>query len=199
MENKDEVLRDFLLNSASDMSSISDEPTIISLHDTIEVLEKRNPNWESDEFCQKVFAWKAAFFLNSHSDEVIKEKCPQLMDMCLEYREHQTINGKKLHHMFGMKALAYIMPDFAEPEFEGPFGSTPVQYCYFKIIADDPSEQKIADQMSALVNYSAKREVDQMSDDEKIAFARQFQEDLANDPESRKEYNQFLLLHRPVP
>lgn len=101
-------------DSASDMSNILDEPTVFSLYDTIEIMAKRNSDWANDPFCQKILAWQAAHFLNAHADEVIQEKCPQLKELCLEYREHETINGKRLHHLFGIKALAYIIPDAEE-------------------------------------------------------------------------------------
>ncbi len=131
--SEDKVLRDFLLNSASDMSNIPDEPTEISLYDTVEVLSKRNSNWANDEFCQMILAWQASHFLNEHADQVIREKCPHLKELCTEYRELETINGKRLHHLFGMKALAYIMPNFEKPYLKGPFGCAPVQDSYFII------------------------------------------------------------------
>lgn len=68
-----------------------------------------------------------------------------------------------------------------------------------EIIPDDPNDQEIADQLSALATYSANKEADQMTDDEKIAFARQFQEDLANDPDLKQMYDEYLLRYRPVP
>ena len=136
----DETLRDFLLNSASDMSNISDEPTVITLYDTVEVLSKRNPGWTNDEFCQMIFAWQAAHFLNDHADEVIREKCPHLKELCVEYRELETMNGKRLHHLFGVKALAYIMPDLEEPCFEGPFGTSPVINAFFGSVVEIKDE-----------------------------------------------------------
>lgn len=132
--NDDEVLRDFLLNSASDMSNISDEPTEISLYDTVEVLSKRNPDWANDEFCQMILAWQASHFLNNHADKVIAEKCPHLKELCTEYRELETMNGKPLHHLFGIKALNYIMPKFEDPYLEAPFGTSPVRNCYFQVV-----------------------------------------------------------------
>lgn len=68
-----------------------------------------------------------------------------------------------------------------------------------EIIPDDSADQKIADQMSALATYSAIKEADHMTDDEKIAFASQFQEDLVNDPDLKQMYDEYLLRHRPVP
>lgn len=131
--NEDEILRDFILNSASDMKNISDEPTVISLYDTIEVLANRNSNWANDEFCQMILAWQASHFLNDHADKVIKEKCPHLRELCVEYRELETINGKPLHHLFGIKALDYIMQKFEHPYLDVPFGSSPIRDSYFII------------------------------------------------------------------
>lgn len=128
---EDEILLDFLSNCASDVSNISNKPTEISLYDTVEMLSKRNPDWANDEFCQMILAWEASQFLNSHADKVVAEKCPHLRKLCVEYRELETMNGKPLHHLFGIKALEYFMPKYKDPFLHGPFGTSPVRNAFF--------------------------------------------------------------------
>lgn len=134
--NEDQIIRDMLLNSAShvDTSNFDDGPTILTLYDTITVLSRKNPEWLKDRFCQMIFAWQASMFLENHVDEVCKEKCPELRELCVEYRECKTMNGLPLDELFGIKALNYIMPKNEDPYFEEPFGTAPVRDSFFKII-----------------------------------------------------------------
>ncbi len=112
---------------------VSDEPTIISLYDTVGVLEKKNPNWRDDRFCCMIFAWQADFFLESHSEEVCKEKCPELFNLCLEYHEHKTMLGLALSPFFGIAAMEYIFASLIEKTEYERFGCAPVRDAYFKI------------------------------------------------------------------
>ncbi len=43
-----------------------------------------------------------------------------------------------------------------------------------------------------LATYSAIKEVDKMTDEQKIEFSRKFQQDLQNDPELREMYDEFV-------
>ena len=53
--------------------------------------------------------------------------------------------------------------------------------------------------LESLAEYSAMKEVDIMTDEQKIEFARQFQEDLKNDPDLKEMYDEFLLRPHPIP
>lgn len=141
--NEDQIIRDMMLNSASeaDASVSEDKPTILSLNDTVEVLANRNPEWRQHYFSCQIFIWQSAHFLESHADEVCNEKCPELMPLLVEYRKNNTILGYPLSHMFGTLALQYILPQIEKCDHE-LFGSSPVQGAYFKIMEkkDDLSQ-----------------------------------------------------------
>ena len=109
----------------------SDEPTILTLYDTVTVLEKKNKNWRNEEICQMIFAWQASTFNENHFQEVCKEKCAELMDLCLEYREHETMRGKRLHHLFALAAMQYVLPQIDELCQWASFGTSPVKDAYF--------------------------------------------------------------------
>jgi len=130
-EQEDQLIRDMLINSAATVQ-ISDEPTILTLYDTITLLERRNKNWRDDEKAQMIFAWQASTFLESHFEEVCKEKCPELMDLCLEYRKHETINGKRLPNYFAIEAMEYVLPDPVYLSECISFSTSPVRGAYLK-------------------------------------------------------------------
>lgn len=132
--NEDELIRDLLQNAASHLDPIDcDKPTEITLYDTVIVLERKNPNWREYDFCIKIFVWQSSSFIDSHSDEVCNAKCAELMPLVLEYRQHTTINGDPLSHIFGLAALQYIFPTpICEPEIQC-FGCAPVRDSYFLV------------------------------------------------------------------
>lgn len=112
---------------------MSDEPTILSLYDTITVLSRKNPKWRDDKFCQKILAWAASLFIETHVAEVCNAECPELIELCSEYREHKTMFGLFLPPFFGQDALEYIAPEpKLNVDFE-KFGSSPVRDSYFFI------------------------------------------------------------------
>ena len=128
----DKLIRDMLISSDSDKPNISDQPTELALYDTVEILSKINPNWANDELCQMILSWQASFFLNTHTDKVIAEKCPHLRELCVEYRELKTMHGKPLSPLFGLQALDYIIPKYEHSYFDGPFGTSPVRNAFWK-------------------------------------------------------------------
>ena len=109
-----------------------DEPTIISLYDTVYTLEKNNPNWLDDRSSRMIFAWQASLFLENHVEEVCKDKYPELMELCQEYRQYKTMMGLPISPLFGLEALEYVRPKDIEYSTER-FGSYPIRECYFKI------------------------------------------------------------------
>jgi len=130
--SQDQIMRDFMLSSAANIE-ITDELTIVSLNDTVQILTTRNANWREEGFCCMIFIWQASMFLDSHADQVCQESCPELKSLMLEYREHQTMMGLPLSPLFGVAALEYIYPQFYyKPEIER-FGSSPVENTYFII------------------------------------------------------------------
>lgn len=121
---------------------MNDDPTAFTLYDTIEVLAKRNPNWVKDNFCQMIFAWQASLFLKSHLQEVCNEKCPELLDLCIEYSEHKTINGQFLPTLFGTEAIEYITRNTIElPEYKN-FGTSPVSNSFFTTLPYRPPNKE---------------------------------------------------------
>lgn len=109
------------------------EPTVISLYDTIHVLSERNQDWLEDEFSCLIFVWQSSFFLDTHVEEVCKDKCPDLLGSCKEYRENETINGLPIPDTFGIKALDYIIPKSQEDYDLVNFGTSPIRNAYFSI------------------------------------------------------------------
>ena len=130
-EQEDQLIRDMMINSASTVQ-VSDEPTILTLYDTITLLERRNKNWRDEEKAQMIFAWQASTFLESHFEEVCKEKCPELMHLCLEYRQHETMNGKRLPNYFAIEAMEYVLPDPVYLCECISFSTAPVRDAYLK-------------------------------------------------------------------
>lgn len=67
---------------------MTDAPTVLSLYDTITVLNNRNPNWRDVEFLINIFIWVSAIFDKQHVIEVCNTKCPELMHLCMENSTH---------------------------------------------------------------------------------------------------------------
>lgn len=134
-KDEDEIIRDMIINTASHVDTSNfDGPTILTLYDTICVLEKKNPNWIHDKLCQMIFAWQSSLFLEDHVKEVCNSKCPNFLPLCLEYREYKTIMGFPLPENFGLEAFEFIFPQ-PIPDFENErFGCSPVRNCYFEML-----------------------------------------------------------------
>lgn len=130
--NEDDLLWDLINHSASRVE-VDDSPTIISLYDTIAVLDKKDSQWRDKEFTRNIFIWQSGLFLPEHVEEVCKDKCPELLNQCMEYQKHDTIEGMKLPISFSVKALEYIFPQIDQPENYERFGCAPVRDCYFMV------------------------------------------------------------------
>ena len=113
---------------------MDDKPTRVTLFDTVSVLNKRNPLWHEDDYLSKVFIWQTDLFVLDHIVEVCKEKCPDLLKFCLEYRECKTINGEPLSPYFGFHAFATLF--FKESILHDIHGTSPVTDTYFGEMKD---------------------------------------------------------------
>lgn len=134
MSKEDDLIKDLIANTPSYFDS--DEATICTLRDTIHVLSKKNPDWLNDEFCKKIFAWNSALYLDDHVDEVCQDLPFELKELCLEYRNHKTMNGAPLNPLFGEEALQYVFMPFKpkeNPYKETNFGASPVKNAYFQL------------------------------------------------------------------
>ena len=84
------------------MNDIDDSPTIISLQDTISLLEKRlGKDWMKYPEAKMTVIWASRLFLEDH----VKDICPDLYDLCMEYRNSGTVNGKKMPDNFDLMAF----------------------------------------------------------------------------------------------
>lgn len=111
-----------------------DEPTICSLKDTIYVLSKRKPDWLNDNFCKMIFAWNSDLYNLDHVEEICQELPLEIKELCLEYREHKTMNGNKISESFGDESIQYIFfDDIYHEEIVTNFGSSPVREAYFQV------------------------------------------------------------------
>jgi hypothetical protein len=141
LEIEDEIIINYIFNSASQVDDTRlDDPTVMALYDIVQFLNNRNPDWKKDRFCQIIFVWQANIFLDTHSDEVCEEKCPELKTLMLEYRKNQTIMGYPLPPNFGFDAFKYFFPKFKNEnenvcETERS-GCAPVRSVYFNIIEE---------------------------------------------------------------
>lgn len=132
--DEDKIIRDMILISCTHVDTSNfDVPTTISLYDTIEVLSKRSPDWIKDKFCQMIFAWAASSFMDSHVDEVCKDKCHELLSLCVEYRENKTMMGLPISPFFSINAIEYCFPQTPVDYEIGTFESAPVRNAYFEI------------------------------------------------------------------
>ncbi len=111
-----------------------DKPSILSLYDTLSLLENKNENWLNDRLCRMIFAWQSSIFDEDHVIEVCKEKCPEWLEVCLEYRRYKTIMGNFLYPDFSLQAIHYIVNETKEPFNQEKYGSAPVRDCYIKIV-----------------------------------------------------------------
>lgn len=128
------LIRDLIANTPSYFDS--DIANICTLRDTIYVLSKKNPDWFNDEFCKMIFAWNSSLYSDDHVDEVCLDFPIELKELCLEYRNHHTMNGSPLSESFGIEAIDYIFEPFKPKDdayFESDFGTSPVSNAYFQL------------------------------------------------------------------
>ena len=107
--DEDALIRDLILSSSStvDDSIKIDSPTIISLQDTVDLIERKyGKDWKDYPHCKCVVIWASSNFILEH----VKEVVPDLFELCKEYREKRTVNGKEFHDNFFMLALHVVDP-----------------------------------------------------------------------------------------
>lgn len=82
---------------------MNDEPTILSLQDTIDcIIRKYGENWRDFPDAKCIVIWSSSNFI----EENVKEVVPDLFDLCLEYRTKKTINGHTLAQNFYLLAFS---------------------------------------------------------------------------------------------
>lgn len=107
--NEDEILREIILNSSShvDTSIQENGPTILSLQDTVSLIEKKyGKDWRKYSHCKCVVIWASSNFTLEH----VKEIVPDLYELCKEYQEKRTVNGKEFSPNFAMLAFHVVDP-----------------------------------------------------------------------------------------
>ena len=107
---EDEFLRDMLVSSQSiaDESIKDDSPTIMSLLDTVTLIEnKYGTDWRCHPECKCTVIWASRNFNLDH----VKEVVPDLYDLCKEYKEKDTVNGKKFDPKFYILAFHIVHPN----------------------------------------------------------------------------------------
>lgn len=107
---EDLFLRDMISNSPSffDTSIQEEGPTIMSLQDTVSLIEKKyGKDWRKYPHCKCVVIWASSNFILEH----VKEVVPDLYELCKEYHEKRTVNGKEFDSNFAMLAFYVIDPE----------------------------------------------------------------------------------------
>lgn len=106
---QDKILRDLIASSASTVPEIDTGPTIISLQDTVDIIQKKfGDNWREYSSCVVTVIWASSNFTVEH----VKEIVPDLFDLCFEYREKGTINGHEVPLNIFLMAFAVIDPNY---------------------------------------------------------------------------------------
>ena len=113
VKKEDDILRNMLVLSSQTLKPEKDnEPTILSLQNTVDFIEKKyGKNWRSYPHCVMTVIWSSRLFLEDH----VKEVVPDLYDLCMEYRDEGTVNG---HEMDEMSILAFAVVDPNYPKIE---------------------------------------------------------------------------------
>ncbi len=107
--NEDDLLSELILSSPStvDDSVKIDSPTIVSLQDTVDLIERKyGKDWRNYPHCKCVVIWASSNFLLEH----VKEVVPDLFKFCKEYQEKRTVNGKAFDNNFAILAFHVIDP-----------------------------------------------------------------------------------------
>lgn len=82
-------------------------PTTISLQDTVDLIERKyGKDWRNYRHCKRVVIWVSSNFSLEH----VKKVVPDLFELCKEYQEKGTVNGKGFGNNFSMLAFHVIDP-----------------------------------------------------------------------------------------
>lgn len=105
--NVDALLSHLIISCKSQIDTSVQEkgPTTISLQDTVNLIEnKYGKDWRNYPECKSVVIWASRIFILDH----VKKVVPDLFDLCKEYHETNTVNGKKFPENFYLLALNMI-------------------------------------------------------------------------------------------
>lgn len=107
-EEEDKIIRDITFKSFSFVAGMADDtPTVISLQDTVDLIDRKyGKYWRNYSQCKAVVIWASSKFTLEH----VKEVVPDLFDLCKEYQEKGTLNGKEFPSNFYMLAFHIIDP-----------------------------------------------------------------------------------------
>lgn len=87
----------------SDFEQKGDEPTILSIWDTVTLIERKyGTDWKNDDNYVGIVVVAS----RGYKDEHIQEELPEIWPLCLEFREKGTIKSKKLNPDFSLLAWA---------------------------------------------------------------------------------------------
>lgn len=85
--------------------------TIFSLKDTVILIEEKyGENWRDWACCKMVVIWASKLF----NEDDVKETVPDLFDLCMEYRQKDTVNGHPMP--LSIDVLAFYIVDPATPK-----------------------------------------------------------------------------------
>jgi hypothetical protein len=134
MSIEDNFLRDLITSSAS-TKEVNDSPTILSLQDSIDLMRRKfGDDWYSNIFARLTVIWHSSLFFRDHVKEVC-ENYPGLYELCEEYSNLETIQGKPLPRDFHSQILDFML-SFDPPKEEEysnrvTFQTSPVRDAYF--------------------------------------------------------------------
>ena len=109
MNNEDSILRNLIASCASKVSDDvkNSAPTVFSLQDTVNLIVKKyGENWRDYAECKCTVIWASQGFILDH----VKEVVPDLYDLCEEYHNKGTVNGKTFADNFSMMAFYVVDP-----------------------------------------------------------------------------------------
>jgi len=94
------------------MTKQANEPTILSLEDTISCLERKyGKDWKKDDLAMLMLIYSSTNFIKDHFDDIWEKHDLPRKKEAEEYREKGTINGKSFPAGFSMAVLDMIFPE----------------------------------------------------------------------------------------
>lgn len=86
---------------------VENSPTILSLQNTVDLIKKKyGEDWRKYPHCKAVVIWASKMFMLEH----VKEVVPDLYELCKEYQQKNTVNGKEFDKNFFMLAYHVVDP-----------------------------------------------------------------------------------------
>lgn len=88
------------------------EPTILSLQDTVNVFKNKfGDDWSRFPICKMVVIWASSSYIESD----VKKTVPDLFTLCKEYRNTGKVNGKEMSPNISMAAF-YLLDTYCTKE-----------------------------------------------------------------------------------